>query len=254
MKRSWLGLERWVLPALGVIALFGLWEAAGRLGLMPRTLLPLPSSIPATFVSEVRGGYWLTSVWASLGHYTAGLVIGSCLGIVLGVLVGLSRRAEAAQAWVVRILRPIPGLAWIPFAIVWFGITPAAATFVIGSSVFWINYFAAWSAVQLVDRDLVEVASAFGHGSFRGRLVKVILPAATPGILNGLRTGLGQGWMAVVAAELFGIPGVGGRMMQAASLLATDIVVVCMLTMALLYGVTDIAFIAMRRRLLAWQR
>jgi len=87
-----------------------------------------------------------------------------------------------------------------------------------------------------------------------GRLRKVVLPAALPGMLSGLRTGLGQAWMAVVAAELFGIPGVGARMMQAASLLATDLVVVYMLTMALLYGITDSVFEFVRRRVLAWQR
>ena len=247
-------MTRWLLPAAGVVALFGGWELLGRSGLISTVLLPLPSTLPATWLGEVQGGWWLAAVGNSLSHYLAGVAIGSVLGISLGLLCGASPRFEAAQAWVVRILRPIPGLAWIPFAIVWFGITPAAATFVIAISVFWINYFAAWSAVQAVDRDLIEVADAFGHGGFWGRMRTVIGPASLPAILGGLRTGLGQGWMAVVAAELFGIPGVGARMMQAASLLATDIVVVCMLTMALLYGVTDVLTMAVRRRALAWQR
>lgn len=244
---------RWGLSALGVFFLFGGWEALGRLGLVSTTLLPLPSTLPDAWMQEVRGGWWLAAVQNSLSHYLAGVAIGSVLGIVLGLLCGAAPVFEALQAWVARILRPIPGLAWIPFAIVWFGITPAAATFVIAISVFWINYFTAWSAVQAVSKDLLEVACAFGHGSFLGRMRKVILPACVPAILGGVRTGLGQGWMAVVAAELFGVPGVGARMMQAASLLATEIVVVYMLTMALLYGVTDVLTLALRRRLLGWQ-
>ncbi|MBP0651576.1 ABC transporter permease subunit, partial [Mycobacterium tuberculosis] len=82
----------------------------------------------------------------------------------------------------------------------------------------------------------VELARAFGFRSGWARLVKVILPAATPGLLTGIRTALGQAWMAVVAAEIFGVAGLGQRMMQASSLLATDVVVIYMLTLALLYG------------------
>ena len=77
----------------------------------------------------------------------------------------------------------------------------------------------------------------------RAKLVKIVLPAAAPGILVGLRTALGQAWMAVVAAEIFGVTGLGQRMMQASSLLATDIVVVYMITMAALYGIIDTAFV-----------
>ena len=80
-----------------------------------------------------------------------------------------------------------------------------------------------------------------------------LLPAATPGILVGLRTALGQAWMAVVAAELSGVSGLGSRMMQASSLLATDIVVVYMLTMAVLYGFMDAGFVFAQSRLMRWK-
>ncbi len=248
--------RRWPLlaPAIGLVGFFALWEAVASLGLVPKTLLPAPSDIPRAWRSEIAGGFWWDSVLGSLSHYISGLVLGSGLGLALGVACGLLPRLETSLQWVVRVLRPIPGLAWVPFAIIWFGISPTAATFIIGIAVFWINFFAALGAVQTVDRDLIEVAQAFGHSSLMGRLRKVVLPAALPGMLSGLRTGLGQAWMAVVAAELFGIPGVGARMMQAASLLATDLVVVYMLTMALLYGITDSLFEFARRRLLAWQR
>jgi sulfonate transport system permease protein len=245
--------SNWRLALLGVALFFGIWEMAGSLDLMPRTLLPLPSSIPDAWFKEITGGYWTAAVEDSLGHYLTGLAVGSFLGIALGIATALSPALDATESWVVRILRPIPGLAWVPFAIVWFGITSMAAAFIIAISVFWLNYFAALTAVQVVDRDLIELATAFGHGGLLARLRKVLLPAAAPGILAGFRTGLGQAWMAVVAAELFGIPGIGARMMQAASLLATDIVVVYMLTMALLYGVTDVLFMMVQRRILAWQ-
>lgn len=193
-------------------------------------------------------------VIASLRHYTIGFVIGSVLGVTLGVSVALFARVEASQAWLARILRPIPPLAWIPFAIIWFGITETAAAFIISIGIFWINYFTAMAAVQAVDKDLIEVARAFGHRSLPALLRKVILPGAAPGILSGLRAGLGQGWMTVVAAELFGIEGIGQRMMEASGLLATDVVVLYMFSIAFLYGISDYIFVRIQQKILAWQR
>jgi NitT/TauT family transport system permease protein len=175
------------------------------------------------------------------------------LGVALGVLTGQSRQTEAFVAWVVRLLRPIPGLAWVPFAIIWFGVSTGAAVFIVAVGVFWICYFATLSAVRAVDRDLLEVAEAYGYRSAPAKLVKIVLPAAAPGILGGLRTALGQAWMAVVAAEIFGVAGLGQRMMQASSLLATDIVVVYMITMAGLYGIIDTLFVVAQSRILAWK-
>lgn len=80
------------------------------------------------------------------------------------------------------------------------------------------------------------------------------MPGAAPGVFAGLRAGLGQGWMTVVAAELFGIPGMGQRMIEAAGLLATDVVILYMFSIALLYGVSDYIFVLLRNRVLSWQR
>lgn len=241
------------LAGLGLVLFFGLWEAASRLGLADETLLPRPSSLPATFLKELRSGIWQEALASSLSHYVLGLAIGAGVGVAMGVLTGMARSAEQLLAWVFRMLRPIPGLAWVPFAIIWFGVEAKAAVFIIAIGVFWIVYFATHGAIRAVDRDLVEVAEAFGFRSARARLLKIMLPAATPGILVGLRTALGQAWMAVVAAEIFGVPGLGQRMMQASSLLATDIVVVYMLTMALFYGLIDAGFVRLQDWLLRWR-
>ncbi|MDR3514431.1 MAG: ABC transporter permease [Azospirillaceae bacterium] len=233
--------------------MFGIWQAAAEIGWLPDRLLPRPSSLPVAWIGEIEGGYWQAAVLDSLSHYTIGLLIGSLLGAALGICAGTLGWLDAGLGGIVRLLRPIPGLAWVPFAILWFGLGSAGAVFVIAISVFWINFYAAHAAVQAVDRDLLEVADAFGHGHFWGRVVKILLPASAPGLLAGFRTGLGQAWMSVVAAELFGVPGIGARMMQASSLLATDLVLIYMLTMALLYAMTDTVFVLIRRRVLAWQ-
>jgi NitT/TauT family transport system permease protein len=247
------GVRQIGLATLGLAIFLVLWEALPRLGLVNPMMLPGPSALPAAFRAELVSGVWQSAVGASLGHYLTGLVAGCGLGLAFGVLTGMSRLAEQLTSGVVRVLRPIPGLAWVPFAIIWFGVTPTAAVFIIAVGAFWIVYFAAHGAIRGVDRDLIEVAHAFGFRAAHERLFKILLPAAMPGILVGVRTALGQAWMAVVAAEIFGAPGLGQRMIQASSLLATEVVVVYMLTMALLYGLIDTLFVAVQNWVLRWK-
>lgn len=242
------------LAALGLAAFLLFWEALPYFGIVPASFLPPPSALPDALMREIRAGVWFQSLTLSLRHYLMGLAIGGFLGITLGVLTGIFRPLEDTLSWVVRILRPIPGLAWVPFAILWFGVNPSGAVFIIAIGVLWITYFAALGAVQAVDRDLLELADAFEFRWWFQKLYKVILPASAPGILAGLRTALGQAWMAVVAAEIFGVPGLGSRMMQASNLLASDIVVVYMATMALLYGIIDAIFVGFQNWLLRWKR
>lgn len=246
--------KRYFLSATGLIVFLLIWELIARSGLMEPHLLPPPSTLPRTLSSEIGLGIWQSMVWASLRHYSVGFVLGSLLGVSLGVCVALFPKVEASQAWLARVFRPIPPLAWIPFAIIWFGITETAAAFIISIGIFWINYFTAMAAVQAVDKDLIEVARAFGHRSFFALLRKVILPGAAPGILSGLRAGLGQGWMTVVAAELFGIAGIGQRMIEASGLLASEVVVLYMFSIALLYGISDYIFVRIQDKILEWQR
>lgn len=241
------------LSAIGLLAFLVIWEIAPKLSLVPNSLLPAPSDLPPAFLKEFRSGIWFEMVRLSLSHYLIGFAWGAGLGAILGVITGMYLNIDHLLAWVVRLLRPIPNLAWAPFAIIWFGVDEAAAVFIISIGVFWIVFFAAQGAIRGVDRDLIEVAEAFGFRSGPERLVKVLLPAATPGILVGVRTALGQAWMAVVAAELSGVSGLGSRMMQASSLLATDIVVVYMLTMAALYGIMDALFMFAQGKLLQWK-
>ncbi len=248
------GRQSIALAALGLAAFLLLWEALPFFGIVPASFLPPPSALPEAFLREVTSGIWQEMVVLSLRHYMIGLLLGGFLGVSFGVLTGLLKPVEASLSWVVRILRPIPGLAWVPFAILWFGVNPSGAVFIIAIGVFWISYFAALGAVQAVDRDLLELADAFEFRWWFQKLFKVILPASAPGILAGLRTALGQAWMAVVAAEIFGVPGLGSRMIQASNLLASEIVVIYMATMALLYGIIDAIFVAAQNRLLQWKR
>jgi NitT/TauT family transport system permease protein len=243
--------SRWLM-LIGLVVFLGTWEISSRTGLISPILVPPPSSVIGAFQKEMASDMWTRNVLSSLGHYSVGVVVGSTLGIALGIAAALSPVLEATQEGVARLLRPIPPIAWIPFAIIWFGVTETAAAFIIAIGVFWLNYFATHTAVKSVDKGLLELAAAFGQNGLLNRLGKVILPGAASGIFSGLRSGLGMGWIAVLAAELFGISGIGQRMMEASGTLATDIVVLYMATIAALYAISDSALVWVSKKVLRW--
>ena len=113
-------LRRLAAPAIGLVGFFAFWQAVSSSGLVQRALLPAPSDLPDAWMAEMQGGFWWDAVTGSLGHYFSGLFLGSGLGLLLGTACGLISGLESLLAWVVRVLRPIPGLAWVPFAIIWF--------------------------------------------------------------------------------------------------------------------------------------
>ncbi len=242
------------LKVTGLLAFLLLWELLVTIFGNARTLIPSPSQIMIVFYTEIRSGIWHRIVFSSFTNYIVGVSAGSLLGIACGVIVALHARIGHMTEYLVRLLRPIPPIAWIPIAIIFLGITPISASFIISIGVFWVNFFATHSAIRGVGSELIDVAVVFGHNTFFYKFTKVILPAALPSILTGIKTGLGQGWMTVVAAELFGIPGMGQRMVEAAGLLETRVVFVYMFSIALLYGVSDTLFTFIQGRLLQWNR
>src|SRR5918911_468637 len=102
--------QRLGLAAAGLAIFLMVWEAAPRAGLISPAFLPPPSTIPGAFWKEVASGVWLEAVLSSLSHYLAGLSVGVGCGVALGIASGMFRGFENATAWVVRVLRPIPGL------------------------------------------------------------------------------------------------------------------------------------------------
>lgn len=251
--RLWQGVRRPLLGVLGLFLFVGIWKLAQQLGWSAGDSLPDPLGLPAAFLTEWRGGTWADAVRSSLVHYVWGLLAGTGLGLAVGVFAALFDWFDDLHFVVARLLRPIPPLAWVFFAIAWFKVSHAGAAFVISIGVFWINYFAAYAAVKGVDPDHLELARSFGHGGVRARLRTVILPSAAPGMLAGVRTGLGQAWMTLIAAELFGVPGIGQEMNEAAGLLLYSPIAVYMLTIAAFYTVSDMLFGLLQRRVLRWR-
>ena len=256
-------LLRGTLGTLGFLALW--WVAAA---FQPPYLLPSPVEVGVAFVGEatapatfqlpfsdtgLRSTRLLVKLFQSLYHYLPGLAIGSVLGIGNGVAMGWSPRLDDAFTPVTRVLRPIPPLAWIAFAIVWIGIGHGGATFIVAIGAFWINFYNAYAGVEGVPRDLREVAASLGvHDDLR-MVRKVVLPSATPEIMTGVRTSIGQCWMIVVAAELFGAPGLGYEIINAAQNLALEVSVVYMLVISGVFLTSDWAFRRIERRVLRWR-
>lgn len=240
-----------LIQLVSVFGFLAVWETASRTHAIS-SLIPPPSSVLFAFQREQADGTWLTNVTATVSHYGWGVIVGTLLGIALGYAAALSPVVEACQEGVARLLRPIPPLAWVPFAIIWFGITELAAAFIIAIGAFWVNYFSAYSGVQAIDKRLFEVCATFGQGGWWARVSKVVVPGSAPSVLAGIRSGLGIGWFAVLSAELFGIPGIGQRMQEASGVLATDVVLLYMATIALCYTACDAAMALASKRMLQW--
>lgn len=237
----------------GVVLFVLLWKAAGYFAWVNPGTLPDPFLLPQAFMLEWTSDRLLPAIGSSLIHYVWGLGLGSLCGILFGLAAATLHRFDLLQAWLARILRPIPPLAWVVFAIAWFKVSHAGAAFVISIGVFWVNYFATYSAVNHIDPRFYELARSFGQGGYWRRSISITLPAIAPGMLAGIRTGVGQAWMTLVAAELLGVPGMGQEMNAAAGVGAYEAVVIYMLAISLVYAASDLLYVAIERRVLAWR-
>ncbi|MDZ7701226.1 MAG: ABC transporter permease [Halobacteriales archaeon] len=243
--------HRLALGGLGLAGFLAVWWLAAIP--TPDFVLPTPTAVAETFVSELRSGAMLTAVQNSVIHWVPGAIIGTALGVGFGVALAWSPVADDTGAPLVRLLRPVPPLALIGFAIAWFGLNHAGAAFIIAAGAFWINFYAAYGGVESVPPEFVEVAESLGVHSSLGLIRKVVLPSAAPQILTGIRTAVGRSWMLVIAAELISVPGVGQEIIAASNNLATDVVIAYILVMSLFYLVVDSGFRAVQQNLLQWR-
>jgi NitT/TauT family transport system permease protein len=191
-----------VPPALVTAALLLVWEGALRAS--GNDLFPAPSQVARGIVSLARSGLLLKYAVASLFRVTWGFSLAVLAGVPLGLALGWFRTAYVALNPLIQVLRPISPIAWIPLAILWFGISDAAPIFLIFlSSVFPITVAAA-SAVQGLSPVHLRAARNLGLGRVQ-LLRRIILPAALPQILTGVRLALGVAWLVVVAAEMIAV-------------------------------------------------
>ena len=241
-------LAPWLVPAALVVA----WEVAARSGSLSARVLPEPIAVVRAAWELMRSGVMWTDVKVSASRALAGFAIGGGIGLVLGLLTGLSRAADIALDSTIQMIRNIPALATIPLVILWFGIDESAKLFLVALGVFFPVYVNTYHGIRSVDASLVEMARSYGVQGF-ALYRNVILPGALPSILVGVRFSLGLMWVMLIVAETISAEsGIGYMTMNAREFLQTDVVVVGILLYAVLGKLADVLAKGLERALLRW--
>lgn len=244
------------LPLLCLI-LWQLWA----LTLPENTRAPSPARAFATFMALTAKGDLPMSMLQSLSRVLAGFAIGGGLGVLLGTLMGANRAIRANIEPIVEGFRPIAPMAILPIAILWFGTGTPAAVAIVSYAAFFPVLLNTIHGVMRVDRKLVQAARTMGLAR-ANILRRVVFPAALPGILLGLRLGMGTAWTAIIAAELAvgaksggGTSGGIGQMMFVFYAYSVDLngIVVCMIVVGVVALLLDRIFRAAERAALPWR-
>lgn len=205
-----------------VVAL--LWEIVAHAGLFPPRLFPPIEKIAATFWRLTVAGILPHHVFDTLIRLFAGFIIAAIIGVIIGIAMGRSRRAEDIFLPLVSIGAPIPGIAYAPLFMLWFGLGNVSAVLLVGFVSAFPVIFNTWTGVKAVKEIWVRSAQAMGAND-RRLFRHVILPGALPYILTGLRLGLAQAWRILVVVEMLAaVPwGVGWMIFGAREFLNTDV-------------------------------
>ena len=240
--------------ALGPLALLGAWQLASAVGwLDPATLAP-PATVLRSARELVSSGELPEALGVSLQRVAWGLLFGIGAGTFLAVVSGATRLGEDLLDSLVQFLRALPVFALIPLFILWFGIGEEVKVILIAVAVAFPTYLNTFPGIRGVDGRLVEAATTFGVRRL-GLVRHVVLPAALPGFLVGLRYAFGISWLVLVVAETINASsGMGFLMNNARSFGRTDVLVVCLLVYGLLGLASDAVVRLLERRLLAWRR
>jgi NitT/TauT family transport system permease protein len=191
-----------VRPIAFIVALLVTWQVA--VNRHPGRLLPGPWQVIRGIGDLLQHGLLLKYVVASLFRVTWGFLLAAAIAIPLGLTIGWYRRAEMAFNPLVQIFRPISPLAWIPIAILWFGVGDLAAIFLIFVACFFSLLLTAMSAVHNIPAVYINVGRNFGL-STPDFVYRVLYPAVAPQLITGLRITLGIAWLVVVAAEMIAV-------------------------------------------------
>jgi sulfonate transport system permease protein len=240
------------LPWLVPLAILLLWQAASSLGLLRDQIMPAPTAVALAFWHVANSGELWRDIEVSAWRAFAGFAIGGGIGFVFGMMNGLSGLAEKLTDSTLQMVRNIPHLALIPLVILWFGIGEEAKLFLVALGVFFPIYVNTLHGVRSVDRQLLEMARAYGM-SERAIFWRVVFPGALPSIFVGLRYGLGIMWLTLIVAETISASsGIGFMAMNAREFMMTDVVVVSILIYAALGKLADSVARLLERTCLSW--
>jgi len=246
-------LPRGALLGLAVpLGLLALWQAVTVLGLFEPSQLPGPADVLAAAAELAARGELPVHLLASLRRVLLGFALGGGLAVAVGATVGLSRRAETLLGPTLQGLRAIPSLAWVPLLVLWMGVDEGPKVTLVAIGAFFPVLTSLVAGIRQIDRKLVEVAVAYGLDG-AGLAREVLLPAALPALLTGLRIGLAQSWLFLVAAELIGASrGLGFLLVDGQNTGRADIILLSIVLLALVGKATDALLHQAERRLLRW--
>jgi NitT/TauT family transport system permease protein len=230
----------WLVPLIVTVLL---WEVVA--GYVIKNPLILPRISVVIYSIYALRALLIPDILVSLLHFSIGVVLAFLVALPLAVAMGWFEPVFKAVDPIIEILRPIPPLAWIPLAIVWFHLTHYAAGFIIFIGAFFPILIGSYTGFRDVPRVLVETGKVLGCIGNKKLIRYVAFPYALPAIATGTRVGMGVGWMCVVAAEMFGVgnSGLGYRLFQKFYFLhQMDYVVAYMLILGLLALIIDRLF------------
>jgi sulfonate transport system permease protein len=240
---SFHSLLPWVIPGAFVLA----WIMVSSTALIPHYLLPQPLKIIETgyiYMVDEPGdspyaGRFLSDAGASLTRVLIGFMCATLCGLPLGVLSGRITTVNRLLNSFINGLRAVPGITWLPLAIVWFGIGIKTTVFLVALAAFFPIYLNTATGSQQVNIYLLQAGAMMGIGRFRGTF-SILLPGSMPHIMTGLRLGLGISWAYLVLGELTGVPnGLGAVIMDARMLGQVDMIVVGMILVAIVGRLSD---------------
>jgi sulfonate transport system permease protein len=251
--KRWARLARPGLGLLLPVTLAVVWEFVVRMGWTSGRLAPPPSVVFATFVDLARSGDLQRNTLVTLARVAAGFGIGVLAATIVGAVTGYSATARRLLDPSLQALRAIPSIAWVPLFILWLGIFEASKVTLIAVGVFFPVYLGLMGAIQSVDRKLVEVGRAFRLSDVE-MVRRILLPAVLPAYVISLRSGLGLGWMFVVAAELMGASeGLGYLLIDGQQLGKPAEIVAAIVAFAIVGKATDWLIVLVAAPFLRWE-
>lgn len=234
----------WTLTALGAFGFVAIWSAAAMSGITTRAFLPAPWDVLSRFsqlVVQPFAGYTLPQhLWSSFQRFGMGFVLAVLVGIPLGLLMAWFRWIDRIVAPAFEAVRFIAPIAWVPFAALWFGTGIGGPVLIIFMGAFPPVLINTYRGAKQVDRKYIEASQMLGASSYRS-MTQVLLPAAVPSIVAGLRISAGLGWQSLVGAELIvASSGVGYLMVKGQAAVSTATVMSGMIAIGMVGIVIDI--------------
>lgn len=230
-----------------LIAGLSLWALISALRLFPESAFPSPAAVGRGFVEEIGNGRLITDLIASLFRVTTGFTLAVLLGIPLGLVLGHRARARIAVLPAINFFRNLSPLAWIPFAILWFGIGDVPAIFLIFMASFFPVLLATIAIIATIPKVYFRVARDHNFTDLE-IIRRVTLPAIAPQLVTSLRVTAGVSWMVVVAAEMLaGRDGLGFAIWDARNGLRMDLLVVGMIVIGVIGALIDRLLVQLKK-------